>query len=131
MLQVELTLNAEKCMVSQGYKGRLMIHQESLWCSLIDPKGLIWDSLNARCSLSSPGSHEAVVVIGWKVVERIPAAVPHTTSFSCYRTTSSRVLTTTTHLCLLLEHHRRIHWEALNVESGVVSGRIHADVVRL
>ena len=30
---------------------------------------------------------------------------------------------------LLLEHHRRIHWKTLNVESWVVSGRIHTDVV--
>ena len=41
MLQVELMSNAEKCMVSQGHRGRLMIHRESLWYSLIDPKGLM------------------------------------------------------------------------------------------
>lgn len=133
MLQVELKFNAEKCLVPRGHKGRFMIHQESLWCSFTDPKGLIWYFSNASCDLSRPGSHKTVIVIviGREAEgERIPAAVPHN-FFLCYRATSSRVLTTTTHLCLLLEHHCGIDWVTLNIESRVVSGRIYTNVVRL
>jgi hypothetical protein len=121
-------LTPKKCVVSQDHKGRLMIHQESWQYLPVDPKELTWDSSNARCGLLRPGSHETVVVIGRRKVERIPTAVPHNFFFVLLRDVQPGI-DDDNHLCLLLEHHRRIHWKTLNVESGIVSGRIYTDVV--
>lgn len=89
-------------------------------------KGLVKDSLDARCRLWRSGSRDSVLVIGWDELERIPAFVPQT-SFVLPSDIQPGIDNHS--LCLLLKHHRRIHWETLNVEPMIVSGRIYTNVV--
>lgn len=116
------------CRISQVLKGLLMIHHQSR--QLTDPR--IERAVMALFECEVRSSEVWLMHsfgCDWLICSGNDSGGRATQSLDCAtKRTTTRVLTNNH---LLLEHHCRIHREALNAESWIVRGRTHTDVVRL